>query len=334
MSNKKSIPFLVLDILSAYSSSESPLSASEVGRLLKSEYGERYDARTVRNALEGLAELGYPVRFDTVGKGKSNWFLERDLSREQTDMLLLSLYSSVYLDKENLSDLLYALSKHTVSRSAVLSTVKFDKRKFDINEQIKSINVIYKAIQDSYMLNFSLINHTIDGKRVYDICEGRVRQYLVKPISVISVFGNISLFGELGDTGAYRYFPIEKINDIRITDIRFIPIGGISAPIPNCRLEAEAIAFNQSERAVVRIADSLVGEFVDKFGGECHLLCSYSGMSELEVNCDLRLLKGLILSFGGLIEALSPTKLRRSIASELQSAISKYPEMRKYKGTL
>jgi predicted DNA-binding transcriptional regulator YafY len=183
------------------------------------------------------------------------------------------------------------------------------------------------------MLLFSVLDFISDNRRHFNELNGQVREYLVKPIKIVASYGILYLFCELGDTQIYRFFPIHRLTNLRSANIKFELYFDTPIPLPCSKLESEWMFIGQKEKAVLRIKTERLGEFTEHFGGEYKVICSYAALTELELFTDLRALKGLILSFGADIEVLSPTKLRRAVATELQAAVIKYSETRRLRGT-
>ena len=337
MSEKKTLPFYVLEVLRNHSSTNSRLSQSEIASYLESDHGCSCDRRTVSAALDTLCKLGYQIKYETSARGggeyKTDFYLERSLSETESASLLLSIETSTVISRELCELLKEKLKAYLPALESNCETVIQNRDTLGCMKNIWSLDVINKALKDRLMLSFSLISYTSDGHNHFDEELGRVKEYLVKPIGTIYTENGFHLFGELADTKIYRYFPINSIYELKVTNVSFVPIPDLKPPIPKNRLEAATMYFGEREKATLTVDKSLLGEIFSLLSPLCNLRCSYGDKAELEVYADLTLLRRLVLSYGSRIEVLTPTKLRRAVALELQAASAKYREIRKLRGS-
>ncbi len=330
MSEKKHIPLLILKILEKFSSCERTLTKAEICRLLEKEYGVNCDRRTVTGAIESLISHGYKINFQVQGGKKSNLFLEPLLSKEEEKILSIALATSRYADKkteQKIKDKLFKVKSDDLS-------FKSQKISLASNDFIIKLDKLFSAIQEKYMVNFSISTLIINNKHVFDTERNTVAIHLVKPLEIIFAYGRALLFCEIGDSKMYRYFPIEQLYDIQITKSKFETFEEITAPLPKSEIESKTLCFSERQRAVIRIDNCYLTEFSAELGDSCEITSRYGEKTELTAVCDLRALKRLILSYGAHAEALAPTKLRRAVAQELQAANSKYPEIRRLRGSI
>ena len=138
----------------------------------------------------------------------------------------------------------------------------------------------------------------------------------------------------MGDTGVYRFFKLDNLYMVEISPAKFECTEIKEAPFPKNKLESTSPSFNKRERAVLRVKNDYLYEISELLGNEWQILCQYDNKSEISVTSNLRLLKRYILSLGTNVEVLSPTKLRRSVGTELREIASKYNEIRKLHGQL
>lgn len=333
MTEKKNLAYFVRRVLKDHTDREQTLTKNKIAEYLLLEYGRRCDLRSISSALDWLIKIGEPIKFRTVNyngkEKKTDWHLVSSVDSEAQALTALSLITSQYVSSDEAKKISSSLSGNTPQ----LNILKNENGINDSKTVLESLFAINNAISDNYMLLFSFFDYTTDGRKHFNELNGQVREYLVKPIKVIASYGTIYLFCELGDTQIYRFFPIHRLTNLRNANIKFELYADIPIPIPSSKLEAEWMFTVQKEKAVLRLKTERVGEFTERFSGDYKVLCSYASLSEIEVITDLRALKGLILSFGADIEALSPTKFRRAIANELRGAAVKYSEIRRLHGS-
>ena len=332
MSEKKNLAYFVRRVLEDHTDCENTLTKNKIAEYLLLEYGRRCDLRSISAALDWLIKIGLPIKYRSINyKGKekkTDWQILSSQDSENSMLTILSFITSRYISEDEAKKIFCSFFDNTPE----LNIIKNENGIYDSKEILKSLFAINNAINDNNMLLFSIFDFVADNRKHFNELNGQVREYLVKPIKVIASYGILYLFCELGDTQIYRFFPIHRLTNLRSANIKFELYTDTSIPIPSSKLEAEWMFIGQREKAVLRIKTERLGEFTERFGGEYKVICSYAALTEVELFTDLRALKGLILSFGADIEVLSPTKLRRAVATELQAAVIKYSEIRKLRG--
>ena len=119
----------------------------------------------------------------------------------------------------------------------------------------------------------------------------------------------------------------------KLTDITFTNTNK-EVTIPDNRLERAYKNVSVSERAVIVVKNEVLGDIYENLGSKAKIISTYNGKTELEINAHLKALEGLILHLGSKAEVLSPTKLRRAVALELQAAGEQYKLWHKLTGHL
>ena len=314
---------------------EKSLKKSDIIRILKEEYGRESDPRTVNSSVLSLIELGYPIVTNISKKygTRSEWYLKKTLSDEEVSAVLLGLRTSEYIspeEKEALSDKIKDFFLTSACGERIIAS---QCCKSSIDNTFSLLVAIYKAIKDSNMLSFSVINYKTETRKHFEEQGRRIVQYLLKPINVVEGGGRLYLFGELADTGIYRFFPIEKLYDLKQTNVPFDK-KNVRTPIPRNNIEGFSMRFDERETATLLIDTIILPDVTDAFGELCRIKCSYGEKSEVEITANFKLLKSYVMGLGISAEVLSPPKLKRSIALELKAVSSKYAEVKRLRGHL
>lgn len=338
MNVKKDLSFDILHLLRKHSSKDKRLTKADIVKLLRSDFGIECDRRTVGSSLDSLVCRGYRISYDTKLKGeryhRTNWYIEPMLSSDEASLLLLSLECCPTVTPSAQSTIEKALEYSASLPENVPKISCAPKNPSLVRELYGNIKGIYEAIKQEFMVSFSIIEYVEDSRVHFEEDLGRVKEFLVKPIGVLKCESGFYLFGELGDTGIYRYFPLSRIYALKITDVTFSTALCPCVPMPLNKLESISMRFSSREKAVFSVKRSLVGLCHELLFPLCTVKCLYGDKAEIEVLEDLNVLKGFLLSLGAECEALSPTKLRRAMGAELKAASSGYSEFRAYKGKL
>ena len=188
---------------------------------------------------------------------------------------------------------------------------------------------IQKSINEKKMVTFSLTVYARGGRLRLERDEnGRVKEYLVYPLSIVCSEGRYWLLGGIGDTGTIRYFPIDLIYGLSVTDIS-------GSDLPSyCVSERRVYPENLAEarfphigvRAKIRVLahEGIVKDIYSAFGDGCVITATRSGKAEMVFECELNAAKAFIMQFGERIEVISPPGLRRRISSECKALAERY----------
>lgn len=333
MSEKRNVAFYILNVLRKHSSEDNRLTKNKIKELLKSDYGRDCDLKTIRTSLQALIEMGFDVRYETKSSRdcKTNWYIERLFNEKETEAIMLSLYSCPSIERTELNEIVQKLEPYLCGGNRWKS-VSADCSDCQRTPSARVIDTVFEAIGSCKMVNFPLVTHRFKSKPTFERdMMGFVRDYLVKPIGIYCLNARLYLYGEIGDTGRYRFFPIDRIYEPKITDIAFIPTK-ITPQSPRSTLEKSEPRADARERAVIVFDNSVLSEVYDQLGECCTVISEYNGKTELEVTAAYSHLLHFVLGFGSLAEVTFPTKLRRSVSVELQKASNKYRFQTKLRG--
>lgn len=342
MSEKKNLSFYILEILKKYTSTENRLTQNRISELLKEEYGKETDRRTVKACLESLSLLGYNVKCETLcrkdnGNGqiiKTDWYIDKLFTAEETEVLLLSLYQNSRIPKNIIQRITGKLSPYLTDKESYDDIYTCNSDEYIPVKDI--ISTITSAKKERKMLSFSVVDYVTGGKKYFEQnASGQIREYLVKPAKIICSASNIYLFGELADTGIYKYFSIDRLYCTVKTNIPFTTYSKTKKPaLPENKIESKKPLCGEKEKAVISIDRSCIGEVFDNFGNSAEILYFYGDNAEIAIKADFSLIKPFVLHYGSLVEVISPTRLRKSIAAELKAAESKYVTLKNLKGSV
>lgn len=340
MSEKRNVAFCILEILRNHSSADNRLSKREICDILKSKYNRECDLRTVRTALDSLLRFGYDIKYRTIERNSGNgmirtdWYMEKLFTKEESAAIILSLKLNSSLSENRIADIEKKLF-HMLTDSDIFDIVTASSSKINYSVNITdTLDTVHRAIKEHLMLTFSIIEHRLNEKISLERnCLGQVKEYLFKPCGIVCYGGMANLYGEIGDTGVKRYFPIERLYMPKLTDITFTKTTK-EIPLPNNKLERKNRNACERERAVIVVKNEALGDIYDNLGANAKIISAYNGKTELEINAPLKALEGMILHLGSKAEVISPTKLRRAVALELRTAGEQYKVWHKFTGHL
>ena len=329
--------FYILEILKTKSGRKKRLSGSDILRLLESEYGVKIDRDTLKGTLELIAECIDKVHYSEKKREtkngteilKTDWYIDKEIDAEGSFIIYESLLMNERVSEETLNAIKNKLEAFTEDNAFSDGIIGAFCEKRRINTEKEVLFSIRKAIREKRMVLFSITVYARSGRLRLERDEnGRVKEYLVYPLSVVCADGRYSLLGGIGDTGTLRYFPIELIYGLAVTDIPGSDIP--SYIISERRVYPENLAETRLPRVGVRakikvLADEgIIKDIYSAFGDGCVITATRSGKAEMAFECELNAAKAFIMQFGERIEVLSPPGLRRRISSECKALAERY----------
>ena len=301
---------------------ESRYSMWEIRVLTEALFFDPYISKAQRESLleklaqdVGISEVHRNVLYSVGEKSERKIFQRR--------VLRLSCQSDMYLLTQNMQSV----------QNIVLDQERDGHNDENNDEYYELLCLIDRAIREHDMLLFSLrlVGRNGELKLERDGC-GRVREYLVRAISVAVCGGRYYLLAALGDSENMSYFPLERIYGLTLSGIfyRAAPLCGKDT----CNIypvnEAEKLRPCGGDRAVitVRAEESAAAQLFSSFPDAREVRC-YGGKSEITFECSIYSAKYFLLQFGASLEVLVPDALRREIYEELKAAAGLYRVLRK-----
>lgn len=331
----------VYEILKKHSSMDKRLSGADIVRFLKDDYGIICDRKSVHRALENLITAVKNIKYTEMirGKGekqysvKSDWYFESFFTSDEMTDLTLSILKNPSLSEDARVALFEKLKMlgHTPLNIEKITVCSLQK---DVISEKETLFLIFDAIKAGKMITFSITEHkTVDKKRFLRDGFGNVRQYLIKPIDIVSVMGDFRLFGELGDTGFYAYFDIGEIYYAEITDIDFEHSSKNEKNyLPQNKAEAYLSGGGKRERIIISINAENLYEFKMRFGDGFEIVREYGNKAEIAFECNIENALPFLMQFGDAAEVIVPSKLRRALALTCKSTAAKYLASKQYRG--
>ncbi len=337
MKKLKKNDFYILEILKTKSGAEKRLTASDILRLLESEYGVKIDRNTLKVLLNLIAECVDRVHYSEKTRETRNgteilrtdWYIDREIDAESSFIIYESLLMNERLSNDRLSTVKDKLKGVTEDDLLLDGLIRGFCEKKSMNSEKEVLFSIQKAIKEKQMVLFSLTVYARGERLRLERDEnGRVKEYLVYPLSVVCSDGRYFLLGGMGDTGTLRYFPIELIYGLTLTDIQGsdMPSYAVSERRVYPENLAEARLPRVGVRAKIKVLahESIIKDIYSAFGDGCVITATRSGNAEMVFECELNAAKAFIMQFGERIDVLSPPGLRRRISSECRALAERY----------
>lgn len=323
MSDKRRTQWFILEILRKHSEISGGVSVSEIMRILKNDYNWEVDRKTVKRNLTLLESYGLAESCDG---NERLWRAERIFSEREKEMLAESIAINPNIPRGEGREILRKLSAQVGDFGVYQKVVFAGRGTVDHTSCTEKLSVIVNAIKERKMLSFSVIVYRKNGKlRLKRDGRGQVAEYLVNPETVISTGSGFKLLGAIGDSGRYAYFPVDKMYDLKITDIvgksALVSYDGY---LPQNKAESDRPYFDKKERIVFTAEQRALERVYEAFGESAEAIRDHRGKVEMEVFCEAEAFKSFALGLCDGIEVIYPKALRKSITEDLKRAYESY----------
>ncbi len=305
----------IIDVLKKYSSNTSPLTQSEILNKLEAEHGIHPDRKTLRSALQELVRQYKDAEYSEAGR--KGWYVRSMLTEAEAETVIRALLFSPEADRIDIEAISEKITNGADTARRYKNVVKPRVRKKGSRYR-ETLDVILTAFKERKMLVFSLCIRKGEGiTEVERESDGFVREYLVRPISVMAHNGTFSMLGSLGDSGRMKFFPFDRINDIRLSDVdcRVMPEFAEGSSIyPENAAEERLPRGGQRSEITVKANREALFDIQASFE-DVHAERIGENLYEVVFTCNLSSAKRYLISLGDGVEAVSPLSLRGEMAA-------------------
>ncbi len=304
----------VINILRKYSSEESPMTQSDILDKLEQDRSIRPDRKTLRSALNELSKSFGGIHH--TENSRKGWYIENILTKEEQSSVIKAMLFCPEITRAELTEISEKLSPNTniATRYKNIVRPKFRSPDIDISE---TLDIILRGIRERLMLTFSLCIRRCGGVTELEReNDGYVREYLVRPISVLAHNGSFSLLGSLGDSAKMKFFPLDKIYGARISDVecRIMPHFPEGSPIYPENIAEERFPRGGARSEIkVKANREALFELCKTFENVV-VQCIGESLFEVTFTCNLSSARRYLISLGEGVEVISPHSLRGEVA--------------------
>ncbi len=305
----------IIKILTKHSSRASPLTQSEILDYLNREFFVRPDRKTLRTTLNTLTDQYEGAHYSE--SGRKGWYIDSLLSENEGDSVMRALLFSDELSRKDIDNISEKLWRNPAFMRRYRNVVRprLKKRKYFDNELI---DLIIHALDERKMLIFSLcIRKSGTSTELEREPDGFVREYLIRPISILAHGGGFSLLGSLGDSARMKFFPLERICGARLSEVECTVMPQFSegnSIYPENSAEVRFPRGGARSEIVVKANREALLELQSAF----HEISSQpisETLFEVKFICNLSSAKRYLLTLGDGVEVVSPSSLRGEVAA-------------------
>ena len=320
---KKLLILLILEVLQQYTDEEHHLSQQEILRILKRDYGITCDRRSVRSNVLDLIDLGYDICMDDGYYLASQEFENAEL-RMLIDSVLFSRHISPTQGKRLIDKLQAQGNKYFKAKvSHVLSLP--DLNHTDNKQVMIVIDALNDAIDEKTKVEFTYNSYGTDFK----LHPREHSPYLVSPYQMVASNGRYYLLGSTDRYQGITHFRIDRITDIKMTDIPIKPVKEVEGlengfNLPKHMAEHTYLFCGESVPVKLKTSVSMMNDLIDWFGKEFSIIEKKDDEIIVSVKCNYNAMFYWALQYGANVEVLAPKELRQELMKTICDMEKKY----------
>ena len=321
---KKNALVRIWDILKRYSDSDHPLTQTQIGALLKKEYGIELKRKAIAANLSRLQEIGVEV----IRTGKGAYIDIRDFEDSELHMLIDGVLSSKHISAKHSKDLIERLCglSNQYFRSCVKNIYSVnDWSKTDNQELFLNIEIIDEAISQKKQVGFEYYKYDVDKKLHLSSY-----QY-VSPYQLILHNQRYYLMGYSEYWKNMVYLRMDHIKNMELTDktaTKLRSIKGFENGIDYKEL-ATGRPYMYSDKAVnvtFKASREIIDQIVDWFGEQAKIsnIRDDENAVKVVIKASPMAMEHWLMQYSNFVEVISPESLRKKIKENLKEALKKY----------
>ena len=315
---KKLLILMILRVLKKHSDVNHHLTQQEIMRLLKTEYGVMCDRRSIKSNVLDLIDFGYDINMDD-----GYYFASREFDDAELRMLIDSVLSS-----KNISQ---SQGKRLIDKLKKQSNKYFEAKV----SHVRSLPEISRMGNRQLMIVIDVLNDAIDaGKRVsfvynsygtdFKLHPRQEMPYIVSPYQMVANNGRYYLLGNSDKYPDITHYRIDRITNIKMTDIPVKPIKEIKGAekgfnLPRHLAEHTYMFCGESVPVKLRTNEGMMNDLIDWFGKDFYIVQRDKETKTIVValRCNYNAMFYWALQYGAYVEVLSPPELRKEPAETI-----------------
>ena len=320
---KKILILLILEILQKNTDTDHHLSQKEILRILENEYGVTCDRRSVKANVEALADIGYDINMDD-----GYYFASRDFEDAELRMLIDSVLFSHHISLQQGKRLIEKLkSQGSKFFQAKVSHVRAlpDLNHTDNKHIMIVVDTLNDAIEEKKKVEFVYNSYGTDFK----LHPRENSPYLVSPYQMVASNGRYYLLANSDKYPDITHFRIDRITDIRMTELPVKPAKEINGMehglnLPKHMAEHTYMFCGESASVQLKAPALMMNDLIDWFGRDFRIVSKTGDEIVISVKCNYNAMFYWALQYGAYVEVLSPPKLRKELAETIRAMNEKY----------
>ena len=340
---KKLLIMNILDILRRYSDAGHRLSQKDIIDILQTEYEMVADRKAIKRNLMNLIDFGYNIEFSESVRVNKNgeeetiytdWYMERDFSDAELRLLIDSLLFSKHIPYSQCKELIEKIEglSNRYFKSKVRHICNLPVTETQNPELFYTIEALDEAIEKNRQVIFKYGDYSTDKKiHLRKRTDGSPREYIVNPYQMVANNSRYYLIGNIEQHDNVSHYRIDRIKDIKITEIPTKPqkkVKGLEYGLDLPKHMAEHIYMfsGESKRIIMRTTPGMAGELIDWFGDGVTFSDETETSVIAHVTANEKAIRFWALQYAPYVTILSPQSLVDTVKEDLKNAMEKYEE--------
>lgn len=320
---KKILILLILEVLQKNSDPDHHLTQQEILRILKNEYGITCDRRSVKANVLDLVDMGYDINMDDGYYFASRDFEDAEL-RMLIDSVLFSRHISLKQGKRLIEKLKAQGSKFFQAKVSHVRALP-DLNHTDNKHIMIVVDTLNDAIEEKKKVEFAYNSYGTDFK----LHPRAHSPYLVSPYQMVASNGRYYLLANSDRYPDITHFRIDRITDIKMTDIPIKPITEIKGMehgfnLPRHMAEHTYMFCGESVSVQLKAPTFMMNDLIDWFGRDFRIIRKSDDEIVVSVKCNYNAMFYWALQYGAYAEVLSPPELRKELADTIHGMNERY----------
>lgn len=326
--NQKLRLLYIIDIFRKKSDDEHPLTSNDITKYLEDDYGISCERKTVYEYIKLLNEYGYDIIKSNSPRGyfMAPYVFELPELRLLIDAVQSADFISAKKTKALLQKLSMFASEYQYSR--IGKQVYIDSRNKCSNENLfYIIDTLSFAIRKRRQVEIVYRRRRItDGKHA----DYEEKTMTVNPYALIWSNDHYYLVGNYSKYDNLIHLRIDRMKNVTVTDIlsrHFSEVSSYRTSFDTADYSNRHLSMFSGDIKPVDLVcdDSIVEEFIDKFGEKCSMKSYNEGHFLAKIN--VAVTDGLvswIMQYGDKIRVKGPNELKSMIIDKTHSILSVY----------
>lgn len=345
---KKMLIIHILDILKKYTDEDHRLSQKEIADILRTEYDEIVDRKTVKRNLMDLIDFGYEIEYSesvrmvpdrATGKLEeshflSDFYLVRDFTDSELRLLIDSLLFSKHIPYNQCRELIGKLEG--LSNQYFQSRVQHIRTLPDLSlhsqQLFYTIEVVDEAISKGRQVSFIYNSYGTDKKlHPRRDSAGNIRKYIVNPYQIAAANGRYYLVCNYDKYDNVANYRMDRITNIKLLQTPAKPMEQVKGlehgfDLPKHMAEHVYMFAGESGMVTFRAKKYLLNDIMDWFGGSVTFFDETEEEVSARVRVNFAAMRRWALQYALHAKILSPASLAEQVREDLQGAIENYRE--------
>lgn len=318
----------IIDILASKSDEEHLLSANDIIRYLKEDYGIECERKTVYDCIDCLNEYGYEIIKSQSPRGY--FMVPYHFELPELRLLIDAVQSANFISAKKTKALLKKFSKFASGYQyrRIEKQVYIDNRNKCDNESIfYNIDILDSAILKRKQVEVVYRRRrVVDGKRaVYE-----EKKMIINPYALIWSNDHYYLVGNHNKYDNLIHLRVDRLKSVVVTDTtarRFSDVSPYTTSFDTADYSNKHLSMFSGDIKPVEFIcnNSMIEEFIDRFGEKCSM--KPFDEEHFIAKIDVAVTDGLvswIMQYGDKIKVRSPRELKNMIIDKTNSILAQY----------